>query len=462
MKSRNSIIFFNILSTVLLTGISIFTAPLFSRMLGDHGYGIVSIYTTWVSLIAILFTLQTQQTIVHARSTFPEIDQPKYQSSILGLSCMVYLACSVVVVLCLERVSLLLKLDKVSVLLMLFHAFGFYCVGFINNKFAYEYNAKQNFLLSVGTSLTTILMSMAFILYFPDSMNHYGRILGLSLVYGTLGIGVCIYIFGKGKLFYNKEYWKFCVPLAVPLVFQCLSDLLLGHSDRVMIQQMIDSAAVGQYSLAYSFSGILHTLFMALNNSWCPFFYDAMKKNEREYINTISTNFLELFTVLAVGFLLLGREVYHIFANEEFWLGTDLIFLLAASNYATFLCTFSINFELYNKKTKTVAMGTFLSMIINIVLNYVLIGYLGIFGAAISTVVSHFIQFGFHYIIASKMASERECPFHFKMYLPFILTFFAVFGIVFLVQDVWWLRWLLGAAIGIFELYRIYRRKTIF
>ena len=41
MKRQNKVAFFNILSTMLLRSISIITAPLFSRMLGADGYGIV-------------------------------------------------------------------------------------------------------------------------------------------------------------------------------------------------------------------------------------------------------------------------------------------------------------------------------------------------------------------------------------------------------------------------------------
>ena len=66
MNRRNRVAFFNILSTVLLRGISIFTAPLFTRLLGTGGYGVTQIYNTWVAVIAIVFTLQTQGTLVNA------------------------------------------------------------------------------------------------------------------------------------------------------------------------------------------------------------------------------------------------------------------------------------------------------------------------------------------------------------------------------------------------------------
>ena len=44
MKSKNKIAFFNFLSNILLRGISVFTAPVFSRLLGTSGYGVLSVY----------------------------------------------------------------------------------------------------------------------------------------------------------------------------------------------------------------------------------------------------------------------------------------------------------------------------------------------------------------------------------------------------------------------------------
>ena len=79
MKRRNRVAMFNILSTVLLNGISIITGPLFSRLLGTSGYGVFKIYNIWVSVAAILFTLQTQGTLVNARVEYSEEEQKKYQ-----------------------------------------------------------------------------------------------------------------------------------------------------------------------------------------------------------------------------------------------------------------------------------------------------------------------------------------------------------------------------------------------
>ena len=80
--SINKITMYNILSTILLQGVALFTSPIFSRMLGTTNYGIVAIYNTWISVISIVFGLQTQSTIAVARNEYGEDEQEKYQSSI--------------------------------------------------------------------------------------------------------------------------------------------------------------------------------------------------------------------------------------------------------------------------------------------------------------------------------------------------------------------------------------------
>ena len=461
MKKQNRVTFFNILSTMLLRGISLFTAPLFSRLLGPSGYGVVSLYTVWVGVAAIAFTLQTHGTLVNARVEYPQEQQNAYQSSVMTLSLLFYLVCSAVVIAFLPQVSRMLKLPWVLVLLILFHAFGSFCLNFLNSKFTYEFKADKNMYVSVGLTLTTVVLSVILILLMPDSINYYGRILALSLTYGILGITVCSYVLAKGKTFYNREYWTLALTLALPVVFYSLSDLLLGQCDRVMLQWMMDTDMVGQYSLAYNFGGIMFTIFGALNNSWVPFYFDDMKQQRREAMHRQAGNFLELFTVLSVGFILLAPEVYHIFAGRKFWSGTNLIPIFVSSYYLNFLCTFPVNYEYYYKKTKAVAIITVGTSLLNLGLNYVLIGAMGVSGAALATAISHGVQFTCHYVYTRYWMKKGDYPFGIRLWAKYALCYFTMAALVLLTGQMGIARWALGAAIGLWELWRIRQRKVL-
>ena len=460
MKKQNRVAFFNILSTVLLKGISIFTAPLFSRLLGDSGYGVLSIYTIWTSAIAIAFPLQSQGTLVNAKVEYDEQGQRRYQSSVLTLSILVFALCSALVLAFIKPISGLLKLEPFLIGMMLLQAFGTFCVSFLSTKYTYEFKAGRNMAISLGVTITTLVLSVLFILQLPHETRYYGRVVAIASTYALIGIPAAILILAQGRTFFNREYWKFCLYLALPTVFYNLSDLILGQSDRVMLQQMMTTSMVGQYSLALNFGNIMFTIFGALNNTWCPFFFEDMKQGDRGKLSSKATNFLELFTVLCVGFILLSREVYHVFAAEEFWFGTQLIPIFVTSFFINFLCTFPVNYEYYHKKIRVVAVVTISSSLVNIGLNYILIHSIGMYGAALATCISHGLQLTMHYVYA-RYIIKGEYPFPIGMWLKYGVVYLAMVGLVYLTPNVWLLRWGVGAMIGLWELLRIKKRKVL-
>lgn len=295
----------------------------------------------------------------------------------------------------------------------------------------------------------------------PQEQRYYGRILAIALTYGILGIPSGIYILMRGKTFFRRDYWRFCLGLAIPVVCYNLSDLILGQSDKVMVQQMLGDGFAGRYGAALVLGGVMFTIFSALNNTWCPFFFEDMKQGKQEQVQRKAANFLELFTVLSVGFILLSAEVYHVAVEPDFWDSTWLIPLFVASYYLNFLCTFPINYEYFRKQTKPVAVVTITASLINVALNWVLIQAMGMAGAAVATVISHSLQLLAHHLYVRFRLGGEDYPFRLGLWGRYALAFFAVMALVYLTQGLWLLRWLLGAAIGLWELVRIKKRGVL-
>ena len=461
MKRQNRVAFFNILSTILLRGISIFTAPLFTRLLGTGGYGVTQIYNTWVAVIAIVFTMQTQGTLVTARVEYPEEEQRRYHSSVMCMSLLLFLLCSAVVLLFIDPISEALKLNRILICLMLVQAFGTFCVNFLNQKNVYEFKAGQNMVMSLTVTLTTLALSLLCVLSMPKEINYYGRIGAIAGTYGIIGIPICIAILWQGKTFVDPKYWKFCILLAIPSVFHNLSDLILGQSDKVMIQQLLNEDMLGIYGAALNFGGIMFTIFVALNNSWCPFFFEDHKNGDAGKVREKAQNYLELFTVLSVGFILLSKEVYQIYVGREFWTGTALIPVFVSSYYLNFLCTFPVNFEYYHKKTKVVAVVTIASSLMNLGLNWILIHAIGMAGAAVATMLSHSLQLVMHYVYVRCILGKQDYPFGIGMWWKYALGYFAMVAFVVLTPNLGPVRWAIGAALGIWELGRLKKRKVL-
>lgn len=461
MKRQNRIAIFNIASTVLLNGISIVTGPVFTRLLGGSGYGALRIYNIWVGIITVVFTLQTQATLANARVEYPESAQKQYQSSVMSLSVLVFALCTGLVVLFQEAVSAVLGLEKALIYLMLLQAFGTFCVNFLNIKNVYEFRAGWNMLLSLAVTVVSLVLALILVLQMPMQTRYYGRVIANAATYGVLGIPVCLVILSRGKTLFHRDYWKFCLILAIPSVFQNLSDLIQGVIDQIMLQHMKNLTTVGHYSSALMLSNFLLVIFRALNNTWCPFFFEEMKAGKREAMLEKTRNFLEVFTVLACGFILLAPEVFHVYAPAEYWTATNMIPLFVAGYYLIFLSTFPVNFEMYHKKSKVTAIVTVISSVLNITLNYVLILKLDMIGAAWATMICHGVQLALHHFYTSRVLGKEGYPFPFSLWAKYGIGYCVIMAVVFLLPNAMLLRWGIGGILGILELLRVRRRKVL-
>ena len=458
MKQRNRIAVLNILSTVVLKGSAFFTGMLFARLLGGSGYGSLKLYNISVSIITILFSLQTQTTLANARVEYPEEAQRGYQSSVMTLSVLFFGLCTGLVLVFLKPLSLGLELEPMIILLALLQAFGNFCVEFLNKKNVYEFRAGWNMILSMVMVLVPLTLAVILILQMPYETRYVGRVIANSLSYGVVGTAVCIGILLRGRTFFHREYWKFCLVLALPAVFHNLSDLILNQMDSLMLNALMDTAAVGYYGNAWGFANFLFILFQALNNIWCAYFFEEMKTGQQQSMLEKSRNFLEVFTILACGFMLLAPEVYHVYAPKEFWVATMVIPLFTAAYYVNFLCTFPVNFEYYHKKPKAVAVITISSSLMNLVLNFVFIRVMGMAGAAVATLASHCLQLTLHHLYSVRLG---DYPFPAKLWAIYPLVFCAILAVVFLLPDAWFIRWPLGAFLGVFLLLRVKQRKVL-
>lgn len=461
-KSSNTIAFFNILSAVLLNGINFFTLPFFSRLLGTEGYGKVSLYSTWVSIITIIMGLQAGSAIGSALQRWGTIQIKRYYSSTMSLITINFLFLLFILFLGMPIWVYITGFDQVVLLVMLFHCLGASFINFSSLRFTYNKEALLNFALSISVSLLSIALSLVLINYFSLSPNIYlGRIIGIAVV--NIFAGICCYIavFKQGRVFYDRKYWKFCLAYGIPLIFHGLSHIVLGQSDRIMLNYFSTESAVGIYSLVYTFSSVLNVIWTALNNTWVPFYYSYCKDKKTVLILIKSKRYLKMYTIIMLGFVLLAPEVYKIFASKEFWSGVNLIPILALSHYGAFIYSFPVNFEFYNRRTGFVAIGTFSTAIINIILNLLLIPRYSMWGAALATWISYIFLFLFHHIICKHLIVT---DYHYK--ISFLLKYYIItiimVSILSFYQISCYVRWMMAFLLGLLFIKEFYKEKTLF
>ena len=119
-----------------------------------------------------------------------------------------------------------------------------------------------------------------------------------------------------------------------------------------------------------------------------------------------------------------------------------------------------MNYQLYHKKSVFVAVGTASAAVVNIVLNYLLIPLYGMMGAAVATMISYIALFAFHQMIA-KYVVKQSYHFCFRDYGLSLVAVGVSIALFYLLKDFWYVRWTIGAVLGIWLLRRILKNKTI-
>jgi O-antigen/teichoic acid export membrane protein len=288
--------------------------------------------------------------------------------------------------------------------------------------------------------------------------KYYGRIYGsasIAIIYGVVLYTIFIL---KGKKLINLKYWKYALGISVPLVFHILSQIILTSADTIMISKMIGKSAAGIYNFSYKIGMILNIVWAASNKAWVPWFFGKMKDENYEEITNKVRYYIIVFSLIAFMLIFISPEVSKLMGTKEYLEGIQMVPIIMIGYYFVFLYSIPVNLEFYTKNTKYIALGTVMAAGANIGLNYILIPKFGYTAAAWTTVISYFLLFLYHYIIALKVSDLRI--FNIIDFLYGIL-FIALSGVIFyFTRDLWVIRYtiiVLLIIIGIF----ILRKKVI-
>lgn len=461
-KSENAVAFFNILSTVVVAGISFFTLPVFTRILDTDGYGVVSVYEAWVQIFVIFIGLKADGSIASASANLKDEEQDSYQYSVLMLS---FLSFSVLFAVCCvfsNGVSGLLGLSPVLVILLLLQSFGVFLVQFFNMRFVFAKEARRNFLMAIGVSVSTTVLSIVLVLFvFSADMGPVGRAIGLAVPNFLLGIALVFALRCKTHPKFSKRYWGFCLGLSAPLIFHGLSQQVLSQCGKVFVQQFNGDSAAGIFGLAVTIASLITYIYTALNNAFVPFMYEdlAGKTNESTKQSHFS-NYVHLFTLGSMAFSLMAPEVLKIMSTDSYLGALDFLPLLLIGKYCVFLYSFPVNYEFYKMQTKSIAVGTVLAAVLNVVLCVVLVPSMGALGAAVASLAAYMGLFFFHFCIARFALGDRNYPAR-KLFIGLALVTAASLA-YYPLSEFTVLRWAIGLVLLVVALGRIVKTRTIF
>lgn len=420
------------LCNVFVSGLAVITSPIFTRLMTVNDYGIYSLFNSWNSIVFCVSSLGLSYVIPPAIR--------KYKNNIDSFKiCMTIEACILPVLLLISSIfgstylfAKLLSLPKITVVLLWVELIFYSVLMFENEKMTIKGEYKRYAILAILRALCSTILAILLILV--ESKNTYnGRIFSIIIV----SIIICVYICWTDRKYIPdivmfKEYTKFAVPIAIPMIFHGLAMIILGQIDRIMISNYYSEYETGLYSYGYSIGTMIMFVLNASSSAVQPFFYNKFHEDNHSIIN-IMKKYVGMMLVVCVIFALTAPEIIKLLADKKYWDTVSFVYPLIAGCFCQYIYTYYSKIEIIQNKTRYIAIGSALAAIINALLNVMLLPEMGYQIAAFTTFIGYFVLMLFHMIICRTMCKVNTFGYMRNIFSTIIL--FVIMSLFVLIID---------------------------
>ncbi|AMC01349.1 Polysaccharide biosynthesis protein [Aerococcus viridans] len=394
------------LTSILNSAIPFLMLPILTRHLTPEDYGIVSMFTLLVTFIVPFIGLNLNGAI-----TRQYYDREKINISEYAGNCIFILLINSIFVGSIFYFSSAFIARTASFPSRLLWSVLIFAVSqFICSILLSLLQVKKKALLYgifniIQTSLN-LGISIFFVVYL--GLGYTGRIYGMVITLALFAL-ISLFILIKKKwvkFVIKKEYIKHALMFGIPLIPHVLSGTIISMTDRFFITSMVGLAATGVYTVGYQVGTIINLLSTSFNNAYVPWLYEKLKENQ--YTTKIKiVKFTYIYFVgillLALGLGILAPIFLSVFLGKAFNESSVYVIWIALGYAFNGMYLMVVNYIFYEQKNSTLAMVTFATAFLNIVLNYFFIREFGAIGAAQATTIIFAIKFVVVWILSAKV-----------------------------------------------------------
>lgn len=415
-------------SNVMLRGISFITLPIFSRILTTAEYGVVSVFSSWETIISIFCTLTLWGGVINLVLVKHSEEREKYIAGFQGLSTTLTLVFFVLSLVLLKPFCKFSTLSPFLVVCLYLQIISQAPFLLWQGKLRFDYKYKLIVLITVIMSVLNPILGYIAVIHTEYKVE--ARIVVSTAMNLVVAIVFFIVNLKKGKTFFNKEIWKYGVKFNIVLVPHYLSMQILSQSDRIMINNMCNSSDVGIYSVSYSFAMLLSLVTSGINSSFGPFIYKCIKSDNYEKLRNSTTTLLIGIAAITIAMICVIPEVFKLMLPESYYPAIWVIPPVAAAVFFQFLYPLFGSVEFYYEAKKYVTIASVLGAGINVILNYIFITLFGFIAAAYTTLFCYIMFSVFHYFAMRIVLKKQGNTARFYDMKMIILISIVLFGAV--------------------------------
>lgn len=218
-----------------------------------------------------------------------------------------------------------------------------------------------------------------------------------ALLYGHALFFLFSYI-PYAKHFILRIRWShiaYSLSFGLPIVIHLLSGVMHTSIDRAILADMVPVAQLGLYTLGYQVGMVMSIVTTSVNSAWQPSYYDLMETTDKKkdhHLRSTYNLWLIIMSMICVVGILWGGDILKLITPENFHGAERVIPYVLLGYFFHGLYYFAVSPIFFYKKTMWLPWFTGAAAAANVGLNFLLIPYFGITGAALATTISMFLQ----------------------------------------------------------------------
>ena len=397
---------------------SLLLLPLYTHFLIADDFGTVDLLQTYISLFVPIFTLRIDSALF--RFLLESRDNKEEQKKIISNAVFILFLSIIFTILFCIIISLVFKIKYfifvvLNIIVLMISSIMLHILrGFGDNK-------KYSF-VSILTGFFTLLFNIILIVFLK--YNASSILISSFLANLICTIYICINLnvfkyFSVQKI--NKDSVKKIMNYSLPMIPNSLSWWIVNVSDRTIISTFLGVGINAIYTVSCKFSNILNSIFSIISMSWQESASLHIDDDDKDFFfSTTINNIFIVFATISIIIVSTLPFVYNSVIGEQYLESYKYIPILLYSNSWNVLIGLIGGIYVAKKETKKIANTTLLSSILNIFINLILIKFIGLYAACISTLLSYFIMSIYRYIDCKKYVNLK---LNFKQILIYTIVY---------------------------------------
>lgn len=391
--------------------LSFFLVPLYTSLVSTEDYGISDFLNTLVSLLMPVLMLDISDAIMFfsfRAETPTDKQQPLlYGDRILRVSSTLLAIVLAVVALATGGRNMLVY--------CIYILLRYFLDAFHLNMLAYMRSVNEVRTITISSLLSSATMlTMNVVLIVWLDLGLYALL--ISSLAGLLASNLYCVIktkywrFARTPIILTKQQKKQMLAYSIPLIFSGLAWWVNGSLDRFFVTYYCGIGINGIYAMANKIPTLLNAVHTVIYQAMqLSVFTEMRAKDGKEYMKRLYSIYTFIMVLACSALIMLDKPLAkYLFKGDYYvaWQYVPAMLISAAifsiAGYITIIATAT-------KETKTIAVATVSGAVLNILLNWLLIPRIGLFGAVIATALGYFVIW-LVLILKAEMALEIRFP----------------------------------------------------